>query len=266
MIAITCRMAALVNPRPAATRIMAKFVFAAFGRKGWQMNRRTDASGSSQSVEDFLKAVYNLQGESDRVSTNALADALHISAPAVTDMAQRLVEEGTVDYLKYRGVRLTDKGERVALQMLRRHRLIETYLVQDLGYQLHEIHDEAEALEHTVSDRFVEAIARKLGDPRYDPHGDPIPNLDGSMQERTLQPLSKVALDTPARIRRFTMGDPAMLQNTQKRGLTMGVTLEVIERDPFEGPIKVRLQSERTQTIGYKMASSILVEFIDDMC
>ena len=158
------------------------------------MNGRRDASGSSQSVEDFLKAVYNLQGERDRVSTNALADALNISAPAVTDMAQRLVEEGTVDYLKYRGVRLTDQGERVALQMLRRHRLIETYLVQDLGYQLHEIHDEAEALEHSVSDRFVEAIARKLGEPSYDPHGDPIPNLDGIMQERNAAAPDRLAL------------------------------------------------------------------------
>ncbi len=230
------------------------------------MKGRRDVSGSSQSVEDFLKAVYNLQRDSDRVSTNALADALHISAPAVTDMAQRLVEEGTVDYRKYRGVRLTEAGERVALQMLRRHRLIETYLVQDLGYQLHEIHDEAEALEHSVSDRFVEAIARKLGEPSYDPHGDPIPNLEGIMQERNLQPLSTLRLNSPARIRRFVMDDPAMLQNTQERGLMMGVTLEVLERDPFDGPITIRMGAEGRQTIGYKMASSILVEFIDHMC
>lgn len=230
------------------------------------MKGRRDASGSSQSVEDFLKAVYNLQAEDDRVSTNALADALNISAPAVTDMAQRLVEEGTVDYLKYRGVRLTGQGERVALQMLRRHRLIETYLVQDLGYQLHEIHDEAEALEHSVSDRFVEAIARKLGEPSYDPHGDPIPNLDGIMQERTLQPLSSLRVNARARIRRFIMDDPAMLRNTQERGLMMGVTLEVVERDPFDGPVTVRLGAVETQTVGYKMASAILVEFIDRLC
>ncbi len=230
------------------------------------MNGRRDAPGTSQSVEDFLKAVYTLQREGDRVSTNALADALRISAPAVTDMAQRLVEEGTVDYLKYRGVRLTAEGERVALQMLRRHRLIETYLVRDLGYQLHEIHDEAEALEHSVSDRFVEAIARKLGEPSYDPHGDPIPNLEGIMQERNLQPLSTLRPNSRARIRRFIMDDPAMLQNTQERGLTMGVTLEVVARDPFEGPVTVRLDAEGKQTIGHKMASSILVEFIDHMC
>ena len=230
------------------------------------MKARRDDSGQSQSVEDFLKAVYNLQGDRDRVATNALADALRISAPAVTDMAQRLVEEGTVDYRKYRGVRLTEEGERLALRLLRRHRLIETYLVRDLGYQLHEIHDEAEALEHSVSDRFIDAIARKLGEPRYDPHGDPIPNLEGIMQERKLQPLSGLRLRTPARIRRFIMDDPAMLQNTQERGLTMGVTVEAVEHDPFDGPVTIRMEAEGTQTIGHKMASAILVEIVDHLC
>ena len=227
------------------------------------MSRRKQTSRSSQSVEDFLKAVYNLQRERDRVSTNALADALNITAPAVTDMAKRLVEEGTVDYRKYRGVRLTDIGKQVALKTLRRHRLIETYLVHDLGYALHEIHDEAEALEHTVSDRFIEAISRKLGHPQYDPHGDPIPNLDGIMAHRDLQPLSKLALHTPARIRRFVMDDADMLQDTQERGLIMGKTLEVVARDPFEGPITVLLQSQAPMTIGHKMASFILVEFFE---
>lgn len=219
-------------------------------------------AGSSQSVEDFLKAIYRLQRESDRVSTSALAEALNISAPAVTDMAQRLMEDGTVDYLKYRGVRLTAEGEQVALKMLRRHRLIEAYLVQDLGYQLHEVHDEAEALEHTVSDRFVEAISRKLNNPRYDPHGDPIPDLKGVMPVRELQPLSELALHTPARIRRLVMDDPAMLRDTQARGLEIGRTLAVVARDEFDGPVQVVVEPRNAQTIGFKMASFILVEFI----
>ncbi|MYD10421.1 MAG: metal-dependent transcriptional regulator [Chloroflexi bacterium] len=226
------------------------------------MTRRNMPAGSSQSVEDFLKAVYRLQRESDRVSTSALAVALDISAPAVTDMAQRLMEDGRVDYLKYRGVRLTAEGERVALKMLRRHRLIEAYLVQDLGYQLHEVHDEAEALEHTVSDRFVEAISRKLNNPRYDPHGDPIPDLKGVMPVRELQPLSQLALRTPARIRRLVMDDSAMLRDTQVRGLEIGRTLEVVARDEFDGPIQVVVEPRNAQTIGFKMASFILVEFV----
>ncbi len=230
------------------------------------MSKRHIPTGSSRSVEDFLKTVYTLQRETDRVSTSALADALNISAPAVTDMAQRLVEEGTVDYLKYRGVRLTEEGERVALKMVRRHRLIEAYLVQDLGYQLHEVHDEAEALEHTVSDRFVEAISRKLNNPSYDPHGDPIPDLKGVMPVRDLHPLSNLALNTPARIRRFVMEDPAMLRNTQERGLELGKALEVVQRDQFDGPIVVLIQPQNLQTIGFKMASTILVEFHEPMC
>ena len=229
------------------------------------MNKRKIASGSSQSVEDFLKAIYTLQRDRDRVSTNALADVLNITAPAVTDMAQRLVDEGTVDYLKYRGVRLTDDGEQVALKMLRRHRLIELYLVQDLGYQLHEVHDEAEALEHTVSDRFVEAIAVKLGDPQYDPHGDPIPTIEGVMPERDLQPLSKLALHTPARIRRFMMDNPQMLRYTQERGLMIGKALEVTARDPFEGPITLKVQPGHSIIIGHTLASFILVEFFDPL-
>ena len=218
---------------------------------------------SSQSVEDFLKAIYTLQRHGDRVSTNALASMLNITAPAVTDMAQRLVDEGTVDYLKYRGVRLTDDGRQVALKMLRRHRLIELYLVQGLGYQLHEVHDEAEALEHTVSDRFVEAIAVKLGNPQYDPHGDPIPTIEGVLPTRDLQPLSKLALHRPARIRRFIMDNPKMLQHTQERGLMLGKALEVTARDPFEGPITLKIQSGKPMIIGHALASFILVEFLE---
>ena len=224
------------------------------------MNQPQQLTNSSQSVEDFLKAIYRLQRHKERVSTSALAEALNISAPAVTDMAQRLVDDGAVDYVKYRGVRLTRRGEQVALKMLRRHRLIEAYLVQDLGYALHEVHDEAEALEHTVSDRFVEAISLKLNNPSYDPHGDPIPDLAGVMPERDLQSLSELALHTPARIRQLVMEDSAMLRNTQERGLELGKTLEVIERDQFDGPIVVRVQPRNTQTLGFKMASAILVE------
>ena len=227
------------------------------------MAKRKITSGSSQSVEDFLKAIFTLQQDRARVSTNALADVLNITAPAVTDMAQRLVEEGTVDYLKYRGVRLTDEGRQVALKMVRRHRLIELYLVQGLGYQLHEVHDEAEALEHTVSDRFIEAIAVKLGNPKYDPHGDPIPNIEGIMPQRDLQPLSKLDLNKPARIRRFITDNPDMLQYTQERGLTIDKALEVIARDPFDGPITLKIQSGMPMIIGHTMASFILVEFFD---
>ena len=228
------------------------------------MPKHKEPSGPSQSVEDFLKKVYTLQQDMDRVSTNALADALKITAPSDTDMARRLVEEGTIDYRKYKGIRLTDKGEQIALKILRRHRLIELYLVQGLGYELHEVHDEAEALEHTVSDRFIEAIATKLGHPEFDPHGDPIPNIEGVMLQRDLQPLSTLPLATPARICRLRMDNPEMLQHSQERGLIMDAELEMLARDPFEGPITLKMQDNEQIVIGHAVASVILVETIEN--
>ena len=221
----------------------------------------------SESVENFVKAVYVLQSELNnkadddevRVSTNALKEALEISAPSVTDMAQRLVENGLVDYRKYRGVRLTNQGESLALNLLRRHRLIELYLVKELGYQLHEVHDEAEKLEHSVSDRFIEAINTKLGQPEFDPHGDPIPDADGIFTRRELHPLSELPIDTRGRISRFITTDSDMLQHTLDRGFVLDEPVEVLARDPFQGPITVKLGDIQT-VIGYTVAETILVE------
>jgi DtxR family Mn-dependent transcriptional regulator len=213
----------------------------------------------SKSVEDFIKAVYALQQEQERVSTNALRDALKITAPSVTDMARRLEESGLLDYRKYRGVRLTDAGETMALKIIRRHRLIESYLVEELGYELHEVHEEADHLEHAVSDRFIEAIAIKLGNPAFDPHGDPIPAVDGTMQPRELRPLSELPLDTRARVSRLIAADAEMLQHTLDRGFTLETWVEVTARDPFEGPLTVRLQNGET-VIGFSVAENILVE------
>ncbi|MGB7341440.1 MAG: metal-dependent transcriptional regulator [Phototrophicaceae bacterium] len=222
----------------------------------------------SESVENFVKAVYVLQnnlGDSDdvRVSTNALKAALAISAPSVTDMAQRLVDEGFVDYIKYRGVRLTTKGETLALNLIRRHRLIELYLVRELNYELHEVHEEAEILEHSVSDRFIEAINTKLGEPEFDPHGDPIPNADGAFVRRDLQALSDLPIDTKGRISRLISTDSAMLQHTLDRGFILDEPIEIIARDPFQGPITVRLGNSETM-IGFTVAETILVDVYEN--
>lgn len=223
----------------------------------------------SEAVENFLKAIYTLQQEqqsqkdAERVSTNALKDELNITAPSVTDMAQRLVEDGLVDYYRYRGVRLTSLGERVALKIIRRHRLIELFLVQELGYDLHEVHDEAENLEHAVSDRFIEAVADKLNHPRYDPHGDPIPAADGTIKRRELHPLTEIALHRPATVCRFSMQDAAMLQHVLDRGFALKTQVEVLARDPFEGPLTVRAGDVEI-VIGHKAAAAILVEPISE--
>lgn len=215
--------------------------------------------GASESVEDFIKTVYTLQQTCERVSTNALKDALGITAPSVTDMARRLEESGLVDYLKYRGVRLTEEGESMALGIIRRHRLIELYLVQELGYALHEVHDEAENLEHAVSERFIAAIAEKLGNPRYDPHGDPIPDVDGTMSRRELHPLSEMLVATPGRVSRLLTNDPDMLQHTLERGFQLGTRVIVLARDPFQGPLTIELNGDEV-IIGHSVAANILVE------
>ena len=218
----------------------------------------------TRSVEDFLKAVYVLQQQMERVSTNALADMLGISAPSVTDMARRMVEAGLVDYRKYYGVLLTPRGEAIALHVIRRHRLIELYLVEKLGYELHEVHDEAENMEHAVSDRFVEAIAAKLGDPQVDPHGDPIPTSEGTVHRPQLMRLSDLPDDTPAQVSRFVAESSEMLQHMLDRDFSLGAAVLVVERDPFDGPLTVEINGVQ-RTIGHNVAACILVDLGDDL-
>jgi DtxR family Mn-dependent transcriptional regulator len=200
-----------------------------------------------------------LQQQMERVSTNALADALNILPPSVTDMARRMAKAGLVDYRKYYGVVLTEEGERVALQVIRRHRLIELYLVRELGYGLHEVHTEADRLEHAVSDYFVEALATKLGNPQFDPHGDPIPTSEGSIARRELVALAELPLDTPATISRFIAEENDMLEHIIERGFRLDAKIAVIARDPFDGPITVRVNGDQL-IIGHNVATSILVQ------
>jgi DtxR family Mn-dependent transcriptional regulator len=222
------------------------------------MTDRTDPL-QSESVQNFLKSIYALQQGGKRVSTNEMAELLGVQAPSVTDMAQRLEAAGLVDYQKYRGVMLTPAGEEEALKILRRHRLIELYLVEELGYGLHEVHAEAERLEHAVSDRFIEALAKRLDDPAVDPHGDPIPSPDGIIQRRDLQPLSEWPLNTPAVISRIRAVSDDMLQHIVERGLTLHAPIEVTARDPFEGPLTVHVDGKQ-QVVGHNVAACILVD------
>jgi DtxR family Mn-dependent transcriptional regulator len=213
----------------------------------------------SKSVEDFLKAVYSLQQGGERVSTNMLKDVLEISAPSVTDMAQRLVNAGLVDYQKYHGVTLTPAGEEIALKIVRRHRLLELFLVKELGYALHEVHAEAERLEHAVSDHFIDSLAKKLGDPHVDPHGDPIPAADGTITRRELRPLSELPEHLPALVSQFKTNDSEMLQHIEDRGFKLNSEVEVISRDPFNGPVTTLVDGEK-RVVGHTVASCILVE------
>ncbi|MBE0690328.1 MAG: metal-dependent transcriptional regulator [Anaerolineae bacterium] len=223
------------------------------------MENDTEKFEITRAVEDFLKSVFSLQQQQERVSTNDLAHVLGRTQPTVTDMAQRLMSAGLLDYQKYHGVRLTAAGEEIALKMLRRHRLIELYLVREMGYALHEVHDEAERLEHAVSDRFIEALAARLDDPQLDPHGDTIPAADGTMAERQLQPLSDLPEHTRATVSRLKATSKEMLQHILDRGFQLGSLVEVVLRDPFDGPITAMVDGTQ-QIIGRGVAACIDVE------
>src|SRR5918993_593194 len=147
----------------------------------------------TRSVEDYLKAIYQLSPEGRPASTSEIANLLALSAPSVTGMVKRLSEHGLLEHIPYRGVQLTEEGRRAALRMVRRHRLIEAYLVEFLGYSWDTVHDEAERLEHAVSDTLVERMATALGHPTVDPHGDPIPTEDGSIDEPDFVRLADVS-------------------------------------------------------------------------
>jgi DtxR family transcriptional regulator, Mn-dependent transcriptional regulator len=213
----------------------------------------------SEAVENFLKAVYALQQGMERVSTNALAESLGKKAPTVTDMARRMEEAGYIHYQKYHGILLTETGEAIALKIIRRHRLIELYLVEELGYALHEVHDEAESLEHAVSERFIEALASKLGHPKLDPHGDPIPSKEGVMISRNLVPLAELPLNTPAYVAQYRAENAEMLQYILDRDFLLETPVEVLSRDPFQGPLTVRVK-ENQRIIGHHVADCILVD------
>lgn len=197
--------------------------------------------GITIAVEDYAKAIYALeQREGAAVSTNALAERLGVSAASASAMVKRLDGLGLVTHVPYRGVQLTAAGVKVALEVLRHHRLLELYLAETLGVPWDRVHDEAEVLEHVLSEELEELIAAKLGDPTHDPHGDPIPTRDGRLPTETTRGLCELEAGERGRFVRVSDSDPAMLRYLADRGIAPGAELEVIERQPFDGPLFVR--------------------------
>jgi DtxR family transcriptional regulator, Mn-dependent transcriptional regulator len=218
------------------------------------------ADGSlTRSVEDYLKAVYRLSTGNHPASTSGIAHLLELSAASVTGMVKRLSEQGLLEHVPYRGVQLTPEGRRAALRMVRRHRLIEAYLVAFLDYSWDTVHEEAERLEHAVSDAMAERMAAALGHPRVDPHGDPIPDADGSIQELAWTPLSDIPVGQTVEIRRVAESVPERLRYLASLGLRPSVVLTVAERQPFEGPLTVLVGDEQ-HTIGLELARVLLCE------
>jgi DtxR family Mn-dependent transcriptional regulator len=211
----------------------------------------------TRSVEDYLKAIYHLSQGAQVATTSEIAEQLGLSAPSVSAMVRRLSEQGLLEHVPYRGVQLTAAGRRIALRMVRRHRLIEAYLVGLLGYSWDTVHDEAERLEHAVSDLLVERMALALGHPRFDPHGDPIPASDGTVDELVYTPLAEIPLDETAEIRRVDTSLPERLRYLEQAGLKPGVRVTVVQRQPFRGPLTLR-SGGAEQIIGHELAQQVL--------
>jgi DtxR family Mn-dependent transcriptional regulator len=218
----------------------------------------------SSTVENYLKAIFqaqlHLERRTDLVPMGQLAAALGVVPGTATTMVKTLAESGLVKYEPYAGVRLTPAGEKLAALVVRRHRLIELFLVQIMGMSWTDVHEEAELLEHAVSDRLIERMDEMLGRPNADPHGDPIPTSEGVLERRPLETLLTCPLHSPMTIQRVTDQDPDFLRFAERRDLKPGETVEVIERDAAADSVRVRGRKERAVTIGARAASKVLVQ------
>lgn len=212
----------------------------------------------SQAVQDYMKTIYKLETDG-LVSTTSIAKELEISGASVTGMIKRLATMGLVEYNSYKGVRLTNAGRKIALEIIRHHRLLELYLKEILGFSLEKVHDEACRLEHYISEEFVDKIDEILGKPEFDPHGHPIPAKDGSMPGVNEMPLSLIIPGKGAAIRRLSDNDPEMLAYFEAKGLIPGENVQVLEKEPFNGPITIEY-SKGKHIIGFEIARNIYVE------
>ena len=210
-------------------------------------------------VEDYLKVIYELELRGGVAGTNEIAAALGIAAPSVSGMIRRLSGQGLVTHAPYKGVQLTREGRRAALRTIRRHRVIESYLTQALGYPWDRVHDEAERLEHAASDELIDRMAAAIGEPETDPHGAPIPTREGTMgAEPELSALAELADGAQARIARVGDRDGERLRYLSNLGMAIGAEVELVSREPYDGPITVKVGGKR-RVIGPELARHIFV-------
>ncbi|HEY5439833.1 MAG TPA: metal-dependent transcriptional regulator [Gemmatimonadaceae bacterium] len=218
-------------------------------------------------VEDYLKAIYDLERVGEPATTNDIALRLGVAPASVSGMVRRLADQGLITHEPYRGVRLTSDGRRAALRTLRRHRILECYLTEVLGYPWDRVHEEAEQLEHAASEELIERMAAALGDPAQDPHGAPIPTRDGSVEEATLRTLAEVGQGERLRVRRVEDEDAERLRYLAELGIRPGALVRILDKAPFGGPITLWVDDAgggATRAIGVGLAEQVFVEAIGE--
>ena len=217
----------------------------------------------SRSVEDYLKAIYQLAERTGDAATTEIAQLLDVAPASVTGMVKRMAEAALLEHVPYRGVRLTAQGRHAALAVMRRHRILETYLITKLGYDWSSVHPEAERLEHAVSAELIERMAFALGFPQYDPHGAPIPTPEGEIERPVYARLADVDVGTRVALRQVGADDDAeRLRYLKGIGLVPMALITVLDKQPFGGPITVRVgeRETRDQVIGAELAQTLMVE------
>jgi DtxR family Mn-dependent transcriptional regulator len=216
----------------------------------------------SPAVEDYLKTIFHLSSEGGTASTSAVAERLGVTAGSVTGMLKRLAEQGFVEHVPYYGARLTETGAERAIAIIRRHRILELFLVEVLGYSWDEVHDEAERLEHAATPRLVERMSEVLGRPESDPHGAPIPDAEGAFRELRYPSLAEIEAGERVILRRVSDEDPAALRYLAGMGLLPGTAIVLVEHAPFDGPVRIRVGGPdgAEQQLGRRFAATLQVE------
>ena len=215
-------------------------------------------SAFSPAVEDYAKAIYALEAQGE-VTTTALAERMRVTPASASGMVRKLCELGLVAHEPYKGVRLTTAGTQLALEVIRHHRLLELYLAQDLGVPWDRVHDEAEVLEHVLSEELEALIAAQLGNPTHDPHGDPIPTADLQLAEQPTERLSDLEPGARGTFVRISDTDPEMLRYLAERHIAPGACFEVVDKQPFGGPVFARFGDD-TEVIGGRLADAMRVQ------
>lgn len=213
----------------------------------------------TQAIEDYLKAIYKIGASGERISTSAIAEKLGVAQASVTGMIKKLDEMKLLEYSPYRGVRLTTAGRNIALETIRHHRLLELYLKEAMGYTWDKVHEEAEHLEHHISEEFEDKIDEMLGYPSYDPHGAPIPTKEGNIPPSAHSTLSALAPGTKATIRRVSDNDPEKLRYLGKLSLYPETVIEVVAREPFNGSTHIKADG-KSHSLSKELCDAIFVD------